>query len=136
MHHKYIRYFKYPLYGVSGFTAYLIPNSLIHLPVILMVPYIGIFLCGAETKALLTIYFVVALYMGRDLALMSYRNYFIPIGVWALFTPFLIYKKEIADFLRLHSENYSFPLSIGVSCAFILYIILYAKYIINRRDSL
>lgn len=131
---KYIRYFKNPLYGISASTAYRLPNSLVHLPVIIMVPYLGIFICGAEARSFLPIYFIIALYVARDLSVMSYRNFFIPLGIWGVFIPFIIFKTEISYFLSSYLLLRSIDISIAVSSGFILYILLYVNYFLKWRD--
>ena len=124
---KFIRYFKNPLHWISESTSYRIPNSLIHLPVILLVPYIGIFICGSEAKHLLPVYFIVALYIGRDLVIMSYRNYVIPLSIWGVFVPFLVYKKEVSNLLTLHAQQQSLTITAAVAAVFIVYIVVSVK---------
>ena len=131
---KYIRYFKNPLYGLSASTAYGLPNSLVHLPVIIMVPYIGIFICGPEAKPLLPVYFITALYMARDLSVMSYKNYLIPAGVWGVFIPFIFFKTEVSFFVSSHLSRYSTEVSIAVSSGFIAYVLLYVNYFLKWQN--
>ena len=131
---KYIRYFKKPLHGLSSSTAYRLPNSLVHLPVIIMVPYLGIFICGTEARSFLPVYFIIALYVARDMSVMSYRNFFIPVGIWGVFIHFIIFKREIASFLTLHLLPFSMNVSIGISSGFILYILLYVNNFLKWQD--
>lgn len=123
---KYIRYFKSPIHGISLSTSYGLPNSLVHLPVILMVPYIGIMICGAEAKSLLPVYFIIALYAGRDLVIMSYRNYVIPIVIWVLFIPFIVYKTEISNLLTVYSQ-FATVVAAAAAAVFLVYIALTVK---------
>lgn len=131
---KYIRYFKNPMHGLSASTAYSLPNSLVHLPVIIMVPYLGIFICGAETRSFLPIYFIIALYVARDLSVMAYKNFLIPLGVWGVFIPFIIFKTEISYFSGSYLLPRSIDISIAVSVGFIIYILLYVNYFLKWRD--
>ncbi len=117
-----IRYFRNPLFGISGYTSYGLPNSALHLPVILIIPYIGISICGAEMKILLPVYFIIALYAGRDLAIMSYRNYFVPAMIWAVVIVFIIYKKELSRFLTFHSPRTSLIITLAILTGFIGYV--------------
>ena len=126
---NFIRYFKNPLYGISSSSSYRMPNSLVHLPVILMLPYFGIFICGPEAKPLLPLYFIIALYIGRDLVILSYKNYYVPVCLWIVFILFLTHKTEIADFLTFHSLQLSISITLTITVAFILYIIIFTRYL-------
>jgi hypothetical protein len=105
------------------------PNSLVHLPVILMVPYFGIFICGSEAKPLLPLYFIIALYIGRDLVIMSYKNFFIPVCLWIVFIIFITHKAEVADYLTFHSLHLSITVTMAITIAFILYTIIVTRYL-------
>ncbi len=128
---KYIRYFKNPLSGIAGLSSHGLPNSLVHLPVILMVSFLGIFICGSEAKSLLPVYFIVALYGGRDLVSFSYKNYLIPLCLWAVFLLFLIYKTEISAFLAMQSLQFSVAFSIAVLIGFTCYVTVWIKYFLK-----
>jgi hypothetical protein len=124
---KYIRYFKNPLYGISAFSSYGLPNSLVHLPLMLMITYGGILICGAEARMLLPVYFIVALYVSRDLVIASYNKLYIPIGLWVILIFFLIFKKETAHLLTFHSFQHSTSVTAGILLAFLVYIMLRIK---------
>ncbi|GBE03732.1 hypothetical protein BMS3Abin09_00650 [bacterium BMS3Abin09] len=78
---KFICYLKKPLFGVSSSTAYNLPNSLVHIPVIVMLVYSGVYICGADLKHLLAVYFLIAMYTARDLMIMSYKNKTVPVVI-------------------------------------------------------
>ena len=124
---KYIRYFKDPLYGISAFSSYGLPNSLVHLPLMLIITYAGILICGPEARMLLPVYFIVALYVSRDLVIVSYNRLYIPIGLWVILIFFLIFKKETADLLTFHSFQHSASITAGISMGFLVYIALRIK---------
>lgn len=124
---KYIRYFKNPLYGISAFSAFGLPNSLVHLPLILMITYAGILICGTEARMLLPVYFVIALYVSRDLVIKSYNRLYIPIGLWVIVIFFFIFKKDLAQFLTLHSFQQSAAVTAGAVLAFLVYIKIHIK---------
>ena len=124
---KYIRYFKAPLFGVSASTAYNLPNSLVHIPVIVMLVYIGIYICGAALKPLLAVYFVVALYMSRDMVIMSYKNMNLPVAIWSIFVPFLFFKDNVSAALTFNSAQDSITVTLVLLACFLIYIPIYIK---------
>lgn len=131
INNKYIRYLKNPLLNISGFSAYRLPNSLVHLPVIIMVPYLGICICVTEATFLLPVYFIIALYLGRDLVFMSYNNFLIPLCVWSVFVLFFIYITEISHYLTFHSLQRSIAVTVAIVFGFLLYITLFMKYVLK-----
>ena len=124
---KFIRYFKNPLLGVSALTAYNLPNSLVHIPVIVMLVYIGVYICGAELKPLLAVYFVIALYTSRDMIIMSYKNKAVPVVLWGIFLPFIIFKKEVAMYLTFNSPQGSIAVTLALLAGFLIYIPIHIK---------
>jgi len=124
---KFTRYFKNPLFGVSALTAYNLPNSLVHIPVIVMLVYIGIYICGASLKPLLAVYFVVALYAARDMMIMSYKNKAVPVVIWGIFVPFIVFKKEVAEYLTFNSSQDSIAVTLVLLAGFLIYIPIYIK---------
>lgn len=128
---KFIRYFKNPLYGVSASTAYNFPNSLVHIPVIVMLVYSGVYICGAALKPLLALYFVVALYTARDLVIMAHKNKVIPVVIWGIFIPFIIFKKEVAGYLTLDSPQDSIAVTLALLVVFAAYISFFSRRVIK-----
>ena len=124
---KFIRYFKRPLFGVSALTSYNLPNSLIHIPVIVMLVYSGVYICGADLKQLLAVYFVIAMYMARDLMIMSYSNMTAPAVIWTIFIPFMVFKKEVAEYLTFNSPQDSIAITLALLAGFLIYIPIYIK---------
>jgi len=96
-----------------------------------MIPYLGILICGAEAKPLLPLFFIIALYVGRDLVIMSYKNFFFPVGIWIVFIFFLFFKTEISEYLTFHSLQLSVSVTIGILLGFILYMILCINYFLK-----
>ncbi len=131
---RYIAYFKNPLFGISASSAYGLPNSLTHFPVVLMISYLGIIVCGQSAKALLPVYFFIALYVARDMVLMAYRKLSVPACIWAVFIPVIIYKKEIAAFLAPDSQRFSVYATIAVLSLFVSYMACYIHYFLRWRD--
>ena len=123
---KFIRYFKRPLFGVSALTAYNLPNSLIHIPVIVMLVYSGVYICSTELKPLLVVYFVVALYMARDMIIISYKNSGVPVVIWAIFVPFIYFKKEVAEHLALSQQD-SITATLVLVALFVVYVFIFVK---------
>ena len=123
----FIRYFKKPLFGVSASTAYNLPNSLVHIPVIVMIVYIGIYICGVALKPLLAVYFVIALYTARDLMIMSYKNKAVPVVIWGIFLPFIVFKKEVAEYLTFNSPQDSIAVTLALLAVFLVYFPIYIK---------
>ena len=123
---KFIRYLKKPLVGVSALTAYNLPNSLVHIPVVVILVYIGVNICGEALKPLLSVYFVVALYMARDMMAISYMNKVIPVVVWVIFVPFIFFKKEMAEYLALSQQD-SITATLVLLAGFLVYIPIYIK---------
>ncbi len=124
---KYIRYFKRPLYGVSAMTSYNLPNSLVHIPVIVMLVYAGVYICSAALKPMLVVYFVVALYIARDLMIMSYNDKTVPVVVWAAFVPFIFFKKEVVEYLTFNSAQDSITVTLVLLACFLIYVPIYIK---------
>ncbi len=124
---KYIRYFKRPLYGVSASTTYNLPNSAVHIPVIFMLIYAGVYICGAALKPMLALYFVMALYLARDLMIMSYNDKTVPVVLWAAFVPFIFFKKEVAEYLTFNSSQDSITVTLALLAGFLIYIPIYIK---------
>ena len=124
---SFIRYFKKPLFGVTASTAYNLPNSLVHIPVIVMLVYIGVYICGTAVKPLLAVYFVVALYTSRDLMIMSYQNKAIPAVIWGIFIPLMVFKKEAAAYLTFNSPQDSIAVTLALLAVFLVYIPIYIK---------
>ncbi len=124
---KLIRYFKNPLVGVSAVTSYGIPNSLIHLPVIIMFPYFGITICGADMKYLIPVYLVLAMYIGRDLVLMAYKSKFVPVAVWIIFIIFIVFKTVITDYFALQSQLVSQGVTAALAAGFVIYVALFSR---------
>jgi len=127
MMNDYIRYFKNPLQGISAYTSYRTPNSLVHFPVILMISYLGIFVCRAEAKPMLPLYFIIALYLSRDLVILSYSNYYVPIAIWIIFILFFIFKTEVSQFLTFNSLQRSVYATAAISVGFLIYITLFIQ---------
>jgi hypothetical protein len=123
----FIRYFKNPLGGVSAMTAYNLPNSAVHIPVIIMFVYAGVCISRVGVKPLLAVYFVVALYAARDLMIISYKNKVVPVIIWGIFIPFIVFHKKIASYLTLDSQQDSVILTLAVLAGFIVYIPIYIK---------
>jgi hypothetical protein len=94
-----------------------------------MVPYFGIFICGSGAKPLLPVYFIIALYIGRDLVIMSYKNFFIPVSLWTVFIIFITHKAEVADYLTFPSLQLSITVTMAITIAFILYTIIVTRYL-------
>ena len=124
---KYIRYFKAPLYGVSASTAYNLPNSLVHIPVIVMIVYAGVYICGAALKPLLAVYFVVALYMSRDMVIMSYKNKNLPAVILSIFVPFIVFKDNVSAALTFNTKQDSITITLALLAGFLIYIPIYIK---------
>ena len=124
---KFISYLKRPLIGVSAMTSYNLPNSLVHIPVIVMLVYAGVYICGAALKPLLAVYFVVAMYTARDLMIMSYKNKTVPAVIWGIFIPFIVFKKEVAEYLTINSTQDSIAVTLALLAAFLVYIPTYIK---------
>lgn len=118
---KFIRYFQNPLLGVSTMTSYGLPNALVHIPVIFMFVYIGVCIAKSGVKALLAVFFLVALYTARDMVIVAYRNKNVPALLWGMFIPFIVLKKEIADLLLL-SERDAVSVTLALLAAFIVYV--------------
>jgi len=131
---RYIAYFRNPLFGISASSAYGLPNSLTHFPLVLMISYVGIIVCGQFAKPLLPVYFIIALYVARDMVLMAYKNLSVPAAIWAVFIPVIIYKKEIAAFLAPDSQRFSIYATIAVVGLFVFYMVCYIHYFLKWRD--
>jgi len=131
---RYIAYFRNPLFGISASSAYGLPNSLTHFPVVLMISYIGIIVCGQSAKPLLPVYFIIALYVARDMVVMAYKNPSVPAAVWALFIPVIIYKKEISAFLAPGSQRFSIYVTAAFLGMFVFYMVCYIYYFLKWRD--
>jgi len=123
----FIRYFKRPLIGVSASTAYNLPNSLVHIPVLVILVYIGVYICGEALKPLLAVYFVVALYTARDMMIMSYNNKAVPVVLWGIFIPFIVFKKEVAEYLTINSPQDSIAVTLALLAVFLVYFPIYIK---------
>lgn len=127
---KFIRYLKKPLLGVSALTAYNLPNSLVHIPILVMIVYIGVYICGEALKPLLTVYFAVALYTARDMMAISYMNKVIPAVIWAIFVPFIVFKKEVAEYLTFSQQD-SITITLILLAVFLIYVPVYMKKVLK-----
>ena len=130
---RFFRYFKGPLLGVSSMTSYGLPNSLVHIPVIIAIMYVATFICGAGSKFLLPVYFLVALYIARDFVIVAYRKKFMPVIIWGMFLPVMIFKDEVSSFVILNLSEHSGMVTLSVLAAFVIHIEIYTKYIFKWR---
>ncbi len=128
---KFISYFRNPMIGLSAVTSHGIPNSLVHLPVIIMLPFIGISICSPDMKYLIPLYLIVALYIGRDMVLMSYKNIFVPVAIWTLFILFIVFKTDITGYFALLSQESSKGITAAVSAGFVIYVALFSRWFVR-----
>ena len=96
-----------------------------------MLVYAGVYICGAAVRPLLVIYFVVALYTARDLMIMSYKNKTVPVVIWSIFVPFIVFKKEIADHLIFNSSQDSIAFTVALLAGFLIYVPIYIKKLLK-----
>ena len=122
----FIRYFRNPLLGVSTMTSYGLPNALVHIPVIIMFVYTGVCIARSGMKAILAVFFLVALYTARDMVIVAYRNKNVPALLWGMFIPFIALKKEIADVLVLREKD-SIAVTLGLLALFLVYVPVFIK---------
>jgi len=130
---RFIRYFKAPLLGMSSMTSYGVPNSMVHIPVIIAFLYIGSFICGAGSKFLLPVYFLVAMYIARDFVIIAYRKKFVPVIIWGIFIPMMIFKAEVSGFVVRNLAEHAGRVTLSVLAAFAFHIEVYTKYIFKWR---
>ena len=123
----FVRYFKKPLLGASLTTGYRLHNSLIHIPVIFMFLYAGASISNSGGKALLSVYLVVALYTARDMMVAAYHRKVVPAVLWALFIPFIVFRKEVAEYLVLSKDD-----SINVTMILLVLFLLYVPVSIKK----
>ena len=127
---KLIRYFKKPLLGVSISTNYGFHNSLVHMPILFMFVYAGVCVSNSGIKALLAVYFLVALYTARDMMVAAYNNKAVPAVLWALFVPFIVFRGEVAEYLEL-SQGDSITVTMVLLALFLLYVPVSIKKILK-----
>ncbi len=90
---RYGEYFIRPFPSTQGFAAYRFPGILVHLPFFFIFLFLGLYL-NLGTPWLwpfIALYFVIGLYLGRDIAIYAHYNPLIILAVilFIIFSPSL-----------------------------------------------
>lgn len=108
-----IDYLRRPFPKAEGFSPYRFPGMVVHLPIILWFLTLGasLTLWDPVLWALLPVYLVVGVYLGRDLAIYAHYNLLITLGViggsvWLLASP-----ETLGSLL----ESRNIPLSVAIT---------------------
>lgn len=123
------RYFHSPFPKAEGFSPYRMPGIGVHGPVILLFIWLGAWLCLGEPwlYALLAVYVIAGVYLGRDLAILAHYNPLITLvvlggTVWLIAAP-------------PHWEHPAPAVSVAVTLAAALAVIMYARWWIQRQTE-
>lgn len=130
-------YFRRPFPSAKGFSPYQFPGLIVHLPVIVAFLLTGLFLLHSNSTLLplLTVYAIVGLYLGRDLAILCH---YVPLlTVISLIGGIvgLAYFKQIAGIFR------SIPVQVGIdprALAIVITLVigtLFALYVARRTKA-
>lgn len=111
-------------------TAYRLPNSVVHIPVVFMFVFSGVCIVKTSIQPMLAVFFLVSLYLARDLIILAYRNRGVPIVLWSMFVPFLYFHNEIEGFLVFNRQD-SISVTLGLLAVFLIYVPVYIKKILK-----
>ena len=128
---KYIRYFNGPIPSIKRLASYRFPGGLVHMPVVIICAFTGIYICGDEARFFLPIYFIVGLYFGRDLAILAHYNFIISVTVWILLVLLLIFKDQLGMLFAIDTFTMSAGISALLLIAFLMYVKLYVDYVLK-----
>lgn len=130
-------YFRRPFPSAKGFSPYRFPGLIVHLPVIAVFLLLGLSLLNTSQALLpfLTVYAIVGLYLGRDLAILC--HYAPSLTVLSLIGGItgLAYFKQLAAILR------NIPVQVGIDsralAIFVTVVIgaLFALYVARRAKA-
>jgi hypothetical protein len=125
---KYGAYFIRPFPGTQGFSAYRFPGILVHIPLFLILLYIGLYLnLGTPwLRPFILLYIVIGLYLGRDIAVYAHYVPLITLAVILLiiFSPSLI-TKVLQPLKMALGETFPFfalVLDLGCLAAYTFYV--------------
>lgn len=121
-------YFSRPFPGTQGFSAYRFPGIIVHLPIMVFVTVFGFILCADHIwlLPLIPVYFIIGLYVGRDLAIYSHYNMLITVAVVAglIFLPsYAGYAQKLITAIAAPLDGlYSFLVSDAIITGFYFYV--------------
>ena len=91
---QYVAYFARPFPRTEGFSAYRFPGVFVHIPLFFIFLYLGLYLNWGtpELRPFMLLYFILGLYVGRDIAVYAHYMPLITLAVILLiiFSPSLI----------------------------------------------
>jgi hypothetical protein len=93
-------YFRSPFPSRQGFSAYRFPGPAAHLPLFFIFALTGFLLCGPG--ALLVVWLVAGLYIGRDIAVLSHYAPVLLLVIWAMMLGLSSAARVVAGFGRQH----------------------------------
>jgi len=99
-----LAYFRSPFPSTEGFSAYRMPGSAVHGPLLVASTLVGFFLCWPHPvlRPLLIVWMLAGLYLGRDVAVLCHYNPLFTLISWAA-SVFVFFKAaSIASFGRSH----------------------------------
>jgi len=97
-------YFRSPFPSREGFSAYRMPGTAVHGPLILTSALAGCFLCWPHPalRPLLLVWILAGVYIGRDITIRCHYNPLLTLLSWAAFALVLFKLAPLASFGRSH----------------------------------
>ncbi len=130
---RFLAYFLAPFPSQQGFSPYRMPGAAVHLPVIIMALVTGMMLClpNPALKALLAVWIIAGLYLGRDFAILCHYAPVLTLLTWAVFIAFIIYVPRFKGVGAAHPN-----LALGFSLAILaVQILVFWRYAAAMRET-